>query len=253
MSAAEYRPCVVIPVYNHRATIRRTVTEVARLGLPIYVVDDGSDQATRTELQRIASDFSLVRLSRLDANRGKGAAVMAAMRRALADGMTHALQIDADGQHDTADVPAFLARGAARPSAVVCGRPVFDASVPAARLYGRYLTHAWVCIETLSFAIKDSMCGFRLYPLGATGRIIDGGGIPARMDFDIALIVRLAWQGIPVENIATRVVYPPGGVSHFDMLRDNARISRTHARLVCGMLWRLPRLLWRRLAPRESS
>jgi hypothetical protein len=130
---------------------------------------------------------------------------------------------------------------------------VFDASAPAARLYGRYLTHFWVWIETLSFAIKDSMCGFRLYPLPETARVIAAGGIPPRMDFDIALLVRLAWHGVPVDNVSTRVVYPPGGLSHFDLLRDNLRISATHVRLVCGMLLRLPWLLWHKLHPREAS
>jgi len=248
MSRADFRPCVLIPIYNHGSTIRRTVAAVTEFGLPIYVIDDGSDQATRVELARVESEFSLVRLSRLARNSGKGAAVMAGMQRAHADGMTHALQIDADGQHDTDDIPAFLARGAAHPRAVICGQPIFDAFAPKARLYGRYLTHFWVWVETLSFAIKDAMCGFRLYPLQATEVLIASGTIPARMDFDIAVIVRLAWCGVPVENVATRVVYPAGGVSHFDMLRDNLRISRTHARLCCGMLLRLPVLLWRKLA-----
>jgi hypothetical protein len=67
------------------------------------------------------------------------------------------------------------------------------------------------------------------------------------------LLVRLAWHGVPVDNVSTRVVYPPGGLSHFDLLRDNLRISATHVRLVCGMLLRLPWLLWHKLHPREAS
>jgi glycosyltransferase involved in cell wall biosynthesis len=242
-----FRPCIVVPIYDHGSTIHRLAGALSAHGLPIYIVDDGSHEPTRAELARVAADFPRVRLHRLAQNRGKGAAVMQGLRLAHADGMTHALQIDADGQHDVADVPRFLARAEARPQAVIAGRPLFDASAPRARVYGRALTNFWVSVETLSLSVKDAQCGFRLYPLRSTCALIGRGGIPARMDFDIAIIVRLAWLGVPVENLATRVVYPPGGISHFDMLADNARISLAHTLLVCGMLLRLPLLLARKL------
>jgi len=250
MQASDFHPCVVIPVYNHGRTLRATVAAIDRFGVPIYVVDDGSDAMTRDALNEVAREFPRMKLSRLSANRGKGAAVISGFKQAYADGMTHALQIDADGQHDISDVPRFLDLGRAHRAAVVCGQPVYDGSVPKSRLYGRYLTHFWVWLETLSFDVKDSMCGFRLYPLAATAALIDSVPLPPRMDFDIAIIVHLAWRGIPIENLRTRVVYPPGGLSHFDMLRDNLRISRTHTRLVFGMLPRLPLLLGRRIARR---
>jgi glycosyltransferase involved in cell wall biosynthesis len=239
--------CFLIPIYDHGSTIRALVTELSGYALPIYIVDDGSHEATRTELLKIKEDFPLVRLSRLPVNSGKGAAVMHGMGRARADGMTHALQIDADGQHDTRDVPRFLERGAARPGALLVGQPIFDASVPKSRLYGRALTNFWVCIETLSLAIKDTQCGFRLYPLAAACALIHEVAFPRRMDFDIAIVVHLAWRGVPVENLPTRVAYPAGGVSHFHVVRDNLRISLVHALLVLGMLARLPRLLGRKL------
>jgi glycosyltransferase involved in cell wall biosynthesis len=241
------RACFLIPIYDHGSTIRALVANLAGHGLPIYVVDDGSHEPTRIELLKLRDDFPLLRLSRLPRNSGKGAAVMHGMRRARDDGMTHALQIDADGQHDTRDVPRFLERGAARPEALLVGQPIFDASVPRARLYGRALTNFWVCIETLSLAIKDTQCGFRLYPLAAACALIDAGTLPRRMDFDIAIVVRLAWRGVPVESLPTRVAYPAGGVSHFDLVRDNLRISLVHTLLVLGMLARLPRLLGRKL------
>lgn len=247
MAAAGFRPGLVVPIYDHGATIGALVDHFAVHGLPIYIVDDGSGVATQEVLARIAQCCSLVRLARLPRNQGKGAAVMHGFRLAHAGGMTHALQIDADGQHDSRDIPRFLERGRARPDAVICGQPIYDASVPKARLYGRYVTHFWVWIETLSFAIKDSMCGFRLYPLAATCELIDQVAIPERMDFDTAVVVRLAWRGVPIENLPTRVTYPAGGVSHFNLWRDNARISLMHARLVCGMLLRLPLLLMRKL------
>lgn len=243
-----FRPCFVIPIYNHKDTIDAMVARLVPYGLPIFIVDDGSDVATRDTLTAIASREPSVRLLRFPLNCGKGAAVMHGLQEAHAAGFSHALQIDADGQHDTADVPKFLERGRGKPSAVICGAPVYDSSAPKSRRYGRYITHFWVWVETLAFDIQDSMCGFRLYPLAATCALINRARIPTRMDFDIGIIVRLAWQGLPIENVTTRVVYPKGGLSHFHALRDNLRISRTHAWLTCGMLARLPLLLWRKLA-----
>ena len=247
MSAPGFNPCCVVPIYEHGATIGALIEALAAHRLPIYIVDDGSGAATQAELERLRREFPLVRLARLPRNQGKGAAVMHGLRQARAHGMTHALTLDADGQHDPRDVPRFIERAAARPHTVICGQPIFDQSVPKARLYGRYLTHFWVWIETLSFSIKDSLCGFRLYPLAAACELIDQVAIPRRMDFDTAIAVHLAWRGLPIENLATHVVYPPGGISHFRMLHDNLRLTLMHALLVLGMLVRLPLLLKRKL------
>lgn len=243
-----FRPCLLIPIYNHGSVIRATVERLLVYGVPIFVVDDGSDEATQIALSSLAKDLAQVRLFRLPENGGKGAAVMHGLRIACAEGFTHALQIDADGQHDATDVPRFLAAGAAHPSDVICGRPVYDASIPKGRLYGRYVTHFWVGVETLRLCVSDAMCGFRLYPLAATCKLIDRVSIPTRMEFDIEILVRLAWAGVPSRDIPTRVIYPPGGISHFDMLADNLRISWMHTRLTLGMLVRLPLFIWRRVA-----
>lgn len=247
-----FSPCLLIPIYNHGVAIRATVRRLADYGLPILIVDDGSDGATQAVLTAVAGDHPSVRLFRLERNEGKGAAVMRGLREARRTGFSHALQIDADGQHDAGDVPRFLALGAAHPDALICGRPVYDGSVPRGRLYGRYITHFWVCVETLSLTVTDSMCGFRLYPLETTCALIDRVDIPKRMDFDIEILVRLAWEGLELRNVDTRVTYPTDGVSHFDMLRDNLRISKMHTRLTCGMLFRLPQLVRRKLAGRHA-
>jgi predicted LPLAT superfamily acyltransferase/GT2 family glycosyltransferase len=240
-----FKPCIVIPIYNHGETIGLTIGKLMAYSCPIYVVDDGSSVHTKAVLQALKSQYSTLNVVHLPFNQGKGAAVMEGFRQAFAAGFTHALQIDADGQHDTDDVPTFFARAKQNPEAVVCGRPIYDDSVPKARLYGRYFTHVWVWIETLSFSIQDSMCGFRLYPLVATCRLIDQTHIPLRMDFDIEIIVKLAWMGVPIENVATKVIYPQDGVSHFHMIKDNWRITKMHTRLFFGMLRRLPSLLGR--------
>jgi predicted LPLAT superfamily acyltransferase len=248
-----FRPCIVIPIYNHKATIGAVVARLAPYGLPLFIVDDGSDEATQAVLRDLAARQPLVRNFRLSENGGKGAAVMVGFREAHRAGFSHALQIDADGQHDIADVQRFLERSRARPEALIAGQPIYDASAPASRRYGRFATHVWVWIETLSLAIGDSMCGFRLYPLAPTIALIDRVAIPTRMDFDIEIIVRLYWLRVPVENIPTRVVYPEDGLSHFDLWRDNLRISWMHTRLFFGMLARLPLLLWRKFVPPRFS
>ncbi|MFL9872833.1 glycosyltransferase family 2 protein [Paraburkholderia megapolitana] len=248
-----FAPCIVIPIYNHKDAIGDTLARLAVHGLPFFVVDDGSDDATREVLLALAVQYpAQLTLLRLPANGGKGAAVMAGLRAARAAGFTHALQIDADGQHDAADVPLFIDAARAAPATVILGRPVYDASVPKARLYGRYATHVWVWIETLSLEIRDSMCGFRLYPLDIACALIDSVALPTRMDFDIAILVRLHWRRVAFHSIPTRVTYAADGVSHFDVLWDNVRISRSHTWLVAGMLLRLPVLLAHKVMPRRA-
>lgn len=240
--------CALIPVYNHEHAIGTVVQQVLAQGLPCVLVDDGSDTACQRVLENLRADHpGVITLLRLPINQGKGGAVLAGMQAAKETGFTHALQIDADGQHDAGAIPDFIAASHAQPDAVICGYPQYDASVPRARLYGRYATHVWVWINTLSLRIRDSMCGFRLYPLAATLAITDKNHIGRRMDFDTEILVRMDWSGICIVNRPIRVSYPLDGVSHFDALRDNVRISLMHTRLFFGMLPRFPRLLWRLL------
>ncbi len=247
-----FNPCVVVPVYNHEHAIGAVLDGLLRHDLPCILVDDGSSAPCALALDALAlAHPGRVTLLRLERNQGKGVAVLSGFRHAAALGHSHALQIDADGQHDTADVPRFLAAAAARPAAIIAGHPVYDESVPKARLYGRYATHVWVWINTLSFDIKDSMCGFRVYPLAPVNALAARHGIGARMNFDTDILVRLFWRGLEVVNLPTRVSYPSDGVSHFRLWRDNLLISWMHTKLFFGMLPRVPLLLarkWRRPA-----
>ncbi|MCM5682694.1 glycosyltransferase family 2 protein [Schlegelella sp. S2-27] len=243
-----FSPVVVIPVYNHPATIGLMVDGVLRHRLPCILVDDGSEEGCAAVLDGLARQPD-VYLVRLPMNQGKGGAVMAGLREARRRGFSHAVQVDADGQHDPDDIPSFLALARVHPDAVIVGCPVYDTSVPKSRLYARYATHVWVWINTLSFAIRDSMCGYRVYPLAPVVRLIDAVSIGRRMDFDVEVLVRLHWRGVRVVNRPTRVTYPLDGVSHFRAWLDNVLISRMHAMLFVGMLVRLPLLLWRKLRP----
>lgn len=248
-----FKPCIVIPTYNHHATIAATVEKLSRFNLDIFIIDDGSNNETKAVLTTLPSIYSKTQILQLPVNRGKGAAVMHGMLYAQNAGFSHALQIDADGQHNIEDVDQFLTAAKTHPYHVICGKPIYDDTVPKGRLYGRYITHFWVWVETLSFEIQDSMCGFRLYPLESSCQLIREVALPKRMDFDTAIVVRLAWRGLQFINIPTRVIYPENGLSHFNMWHDNVRITKMHTRLCCGMLLRLPLLLWRKLSGAQAS
>jgi len=240
-----FRPCAVLPVFNHERPLPAVVRQLLGEGLPCVLVDDASDPACAALMERLAEQ-ERVQLLRLPLNQGKGGAVMAGLREAARLGFSHALQVDADGQHDLGAVPAFLAEAQRHPHALICGYPEYDASVPKGRLYARYLTHVWVWINSLSLAIRDSMCGFRVYPLAPILALIDSVRIGKRMDFDSEILVRLSWRNQPMRWLPTRVRYPQDGVSHFRPWQDNALISKMHATLFFGMLWRAPAILWRR-------
>lgn len=232
-------PCILIPCYNHAGPLAAVLARLAEFKLPCLLVDDGSEPVAAAALDALAAQHPWVSLLRHPHNQGKGGAVMTGLRRAHELGFSHALQVDADGQHDLADLPALLAEARQHPAALVSGRPLYDDSVPKGRLYGRYITHVWVWIETLSFAIKDSMCGFRVYPLASTCALLERVALGRRMDFDTEVMVRLHWAGVPMRFVPTRVIYPVDGRSHFRLFRDNLDISWMHTRLVCRLLWDL--------------
>lgn len=240
-----HKPCAVIPVYNHEHALPAVVQALRDAGLPCVLVDDASSPACAATIDRLARQADVYVL-RLPVNQGKGGAVMAGLREAARLGCSHALQVDADGQHDLSGLAIFLAASQAEPQTLICGYPLYDASVPKSRLYARYLTHVWVWINCLSLSIRDSMCGFRIYPLPATLALLDAVNIGRRMDFDTEILVRLFWRDQPMRWLPVRVNYPSDGLSHFRLWHDNALISKMHAKLFCGMLLRAPQLLWRR-------
>ena len=214
--------CGLIPVYNNPMTLERVVSRVQAYLDTVIIVDDGSTDDTRSIAERLAADSAMqVYLKRLPRNSGKGAAVQAGQQLALENGFTHALQVDADGQHNLEDIPQFIARAQENPRALIAGSPVFGADIPAVRRHGRKLTTLVTAIEAGSLSLPDAMCGFRIYPLAA---ILSLGRISKRMIYDPEVLVRASWAGIPIVTVATRVRYlsaEEGGVSHFRMVRDN--------------------------------
>jgi len=236
--------CFVIPNYNHTQAVAVTIETLQQYILPIILVDDGSDLETQTLLEQLTVKYQNLTLFRRPVNGGKGAAVKTGLGIAHEMSMSHAVQIDADGQHNLADIDILLSESKCHPNAMISGRPIYDESISKGRYYGRYITHVWVYIETLSLSIKDSMCGFRVYPVSACMVLMGKQSLGNRMDFDIEIMVRLFWQKVPIRFISTKVLYPPDGVSHFNVWKDNWLISKMHTRLFFGMLVRLPVLLY---------
>lgn len=234
-------PCALIPSHNHWRALASTVERLRGLGLPVLIVDDGSAEPAASAMAALHHPAEGVTVHRRPVNGGKGAAVMEGFRLASQAGYSHVVQVDADGQHDLDALTQLLAAAEARPDALVSGKPIYDRSMPLGRRIGRWLTHVWVYVETLSLRISDSMCGFRVYPLAPCLALMGEEHIGERMDFDTEIMVRLFWRGIAPVMVPVRVIYPEGNTSNFRMVRDNVRITLMHTRLVLSMLIRLVR------------
>lgn len=249
-AASSVNACVLIPIFDHGDTIGAVLDGLAPLGLPCLVVNDGSGPATSATLSRLAATRSWLHVEHLAVNRGRGAALRHGYRVASARGFSHAVQLDADGQHDPAEVVGLLRAAERNPEALVLGDPRFDASAPRSRLYGRRLSQLIVWGFTGSFAVHDPLCGFRCFPLAPTLAVLERHRFGDRMDFDPEIVVRLAWAGVPIVNVPVRVRYFAGGRSHFRLVRDNVRITATYGRL---LLARLGRALGRGRAPGDRA
>lgn len=240
---------VLVPSYNPGAKVFETVAAARRQWNPVWVVVDGSTDGTAEELTRLATVDPGLRVVVCPRNRGKGAVVLVGLRAALAEGFTHALAMDSDGQHPAERIPAFMAASMAAPEAMVLGEPVFGADAPQLRVRGRRISNWWANLETLWAGVHDSLFGFRVYPIDSLTRIMRWQPWMRRFDFDVEAVVRLCWRGVRPINLPAPVRYfraNEGGVSHFHYLRDNVLLTWMHLRLLAGFVVRLPVLLLRR-------
>ena len=218
----------LVPFYNHPQNIKALIAALKTYELPVIVVDDGSDEASKQILAELERTEGILLLTRAQ-NGGKGIAMKDGFKFALERGFSHVLQIDADFQHDAALIGEFLRESEAHPQSIVCANPIYGDDAPKSRVHGRKITNFWVAINTLSLGIKDAMCGFRVYPLEQLKKAA-AKSKTNRMEFDIEILVNVARQGVDMRWIDTYVRYEKGGVSHFKMLRDNALISLMHAK-----------------------
>ena len=241
---------VLIPSYNPGPKGVDTVSGALAQWSPVWVIVDGSTDGSVQTLQQLAQSQQGLEVLVLPRNCGKGAAVLAGVRSALARGYTHALTMDSDGQHPAECIQQFMQLSANNPDGMVLGSPRFDASAPSLRVKGRKISNWWANLETLWAGIDDSLFGFRVYPIGPLAEVMDGQRWMRRFDFDVEAVVRLCWRGIRPLNLEAPVRYfssQEGGVSHFHYWRDNALLTWMHFRLFFGLLLRLPMLALRKM------
>ena len=219
------RICVLIPVYNHALTLRQVIAG-AEAFLPVIVVNDGSTDDTAAVLAQEPG----ITVVTLPQNQGKGAALKAGFARAVELGYTHAVTLDADGQHPTAAIPAFVEACRHQPEAFIIGvRELKPAGAPRLRRWTNALSTFWFKVET-GVPLTDTQCGYRCYPLEATRHLPVKFG---RYAFELEVMVLAAWAGIPLAPRPFQVDYaaPTSRLSHFSPLRDFTHISRLHSRL----------------------
>jgi glycosyltransferase involved in cell wall biosynthesis len=243
----------IIPVYRHGTTAVLIAERLAAWGLPVILVDDGNDAETKLCLEECVAKTPAVTLVSLKKNLGKGGAVMAGLKKAAELGLTHALQIDADGQHEIEKTAFFLEESAKHPDMIICGYPEFDENAPKSRTRGRKISNFWAAVVTLSTEIKDLHCGFRVYPVEETVRITRSPFINKRMAFDTEILVRLYWKKVFPAFYPIKVHYPENGISNFLIVWDNVLISWTFTRLCAGMLFRLPLLIIIKIQRRKKT
>lgn len=248
------KACVLIPSYNSGCLLKQTLAGVLAEWDDVFVVIDGSTDGSDAELEAMAGSARL-RVHRLPKNVGKGGAILKGITLASEEGFTHALSMDADGQHPVERIRGFMEIGGEYPEALILGEPVFDASAPAVRVQGRKISNWWANLETCWWGIHDSLFGMRLYPIAPLKMVFSETLFARRFDFDPEVAVRLSWKGVPVINLKTPVRYltdAEGGISQFRYFRDNTLLTAMHIRLVFGFLVRLPILIFRRGNPLKN-
>ena len=237
---------VLIPSYNPGPRLLSTARTALAHWSPVWVVTDGSTDGSTAEIQKFAATEPHLHVIVRPVNGGKGAAILTASAAALAAGFTHALVLDADGQHPEDRIPDFMAASASAPAALIIGQPIFGPEAPAVRLYGRKLSIGLVHITTLGRVVADPLFGFRVYPLSPLIAAFRSTRFARRYDFDPEVAVRMVWGGTPVQNLPATCRYPSkneGGVSHFHYVRDNLRMIWLHTRLLAELVLRFPSIL----------
>ena len=241
---------VLIPSYNPGRKVLETVRAARKQWNPVWIVIDGSTDGTAEILETLAADDAGLHVIRLLRNSGKGSAVLHGLDQAAAVGFTHALTMDADGQHPAELIQSFMTESIRMPNCMVLGMPIFDASAPSLRVKGRKVSNWWANLETLWVGIGDSLCGFRVYPIEPLRAVMHRQPWMRRFDFDPEAVVRLCWRDVKPLNVPAPIRYfspTEGGISHFRYLRDNALLTWMHSRLFFGFLLRLPMLWLRKL------
>ncbi len=235
--------CVIIPTYNNASTLPGVISGVLKFTSSVIVVNDGSDDST----VEVVSSFPGVRLITHSRNRGKGAALRTGFSEALKAGYEYAVTIDSDGQHMPGDIPKFIDTLEKSPGVLIVGaRNMKQESIPATSIFGHKFSNFWYRVET-GIKLPDTQTGFRLYPLKALKNM---RFYTNKFEFEIEVLVRATWKGIPVTYVPVNVYYAPKKqrVSHFRPIRDFARVSMLNTCLVLlAIFYFRPLMLWREI------
>jgi glycosyltransferase involved in cell wall biosynthesis len=237
---------VVIPSFNSGRLLVETVRAARLHWAPVWVVVDGSTDGSEIAVDFLARTDPGLRVLRLARNSGKGAAVRHGLIAADAEGFTHALVMDADGQHPSDRVRAFMAVSVANPDALVMGCPVFGRDAPWIRVVWRRISNGLAAVLTAR-RVGDTLFGFRVYPIGMLLAAMQASPGMRRFDFDAEALIRLAWKQLPLIHLPAAVRYltlAEGGVSHFNYARDNLLLLRMYLRLCRTALVRGLRGAW---------
>lgn len=235
--------CILVPTFNNSKTLTPLLRDLQTFNAPLIVVNDGSTDET----EQILARFPTVRSVSYSPNRGKGYALRQGFKKALDLGFENVISIDSDGQHFTKDLPVFVKSLENNPGSLIIGaRNMDQSSVPAKSSFGHRFSNFWFKVET-GIELPDTQSGFRLYPVA---RMRNTNFYTNRFEFEIEVIVRAAWKGIPVISVPVSVYYAPPDerVSHFRPFTDFTRISILNTLLVfISFLYIKPRDLLRRL------
>jgi glycosyltransferase involved in cell wall biosynthesis len=237
---------VIIPSFNTGRLLEPTVAGALACWRPVWVVIDGSTDDSAAAVDALAQTEQALRVFHLPSNRGKGEAVRFGLTAAEAGGFTHALVMDADGQHPAESIAAFMSKSAAFPEAVIMGVPVFGADAPWIRVVSRRLCNACAALITLR-RVGDTLFGFRVYPIAKLLSVMRASHGMQRFDFDPEAVIRLVWAGTPLIHLPTPVRYPDpsdGGVSHFNYVLDNLLLIGMYLRLSLDAVLRASRVRW---------
>ncbi len=227
-SFTDLRVCVIIPTYNNVATIATVITDILKYTSNIIVVNDGSTDDTAN----IISAFEGVAIESYQPNRGKGMALRRGFKKAIEMGYDYAVTIDSDGQHFAKDLPVFIEKLRNEGPALIMGARNMDTAdnVPGKSSFGNKFSNFWYKVET-GIELPDTQTGYRLYPLEPISKM---RFFTRKYEFEIEVIVRLAWAGVKVSSVPITVYYPPKEerISHFRPFKDFTRISVVNTVLV---------------------
>ena len=246
---SEHEVCIVMPTYNNGTTLRGVIEDVFNYTDNLIVVNDGSTDDT----EEVLASFSGITTISFDKNKGKGSALIAGLREAIRQGFVYAITIDSDGQHFATDIPAFIESVEKNPGSTIVGaRNIQADGMPSKNTFANKFSNFWYKLET-GISLPDTQSGFRLYPLEP---IKGMRFFSSKYEFEVEILVRLAWNDVPVTWVPISVYYPPEEerISHFRPLRDFSRISVVNTVLVLMLLfWIWPRDLFRYFTKNKLS